>query len=111
MSAKRWAPASFPRVIHLILVLQCDTPYHLGCLKPPLGSVPDEEWFCPACVVKPGAPVGDVPKAVKTKASKKKKGESLEGDDMETGQKRKAASVTQKGTGKTAACFVHVLCG
>ncbi|KAH7891008.1 regulator of chromosome condensation 1/beta-lactamase-inhibitor protein II [Phlebopus sp. FC_14] len=28
---------------------KCDHPYHLGCLNPPLQSVPDGEWFCPKC--------------------------------------------------------------
>ncbi|KAI0032961.1 RCC1/BLIP-II [Vararia minispora EC-137] len=28
---------------------KCDSPYHLGCLKPPLSAIPDGEWFCPAC--------------------------------------------------------------
>ena len=60
--------------------------------------------------MKPGVLVVNVPKGVKMKALKKKKGESLEADDMETGQKRKAASVMQKGTGKMVACFVHILC-
>ena len=28
---------------------QCDYPYHLSCLNPPLSSIPDGEWFCPPC--------------------------------------------------------------
>lgn len=28
---------------------RCENPYHLGCLKPPLASVPEGEWFCEAC--------------------------------------------------------------
>lgn len=28
---------------------QCDKPYHLGCLTPPLSAVPEGEWFCPQC--------------------------------------------------------------
>lgn len=28
---------------------RCENPYHLGCLDPPLPSVPDGEWFCLAC--------------------------------------------------------------
>ena len=35
-------------------LLQCDYPYHLGCLDPPLSAVPDGEWFCPPCS---GAPI------------------------------------------------------
>jgi hypothetical protein len=36
---------------------QCDSPYHLGCLRPPLSAIPDGEWFCPACAAAPGAPL------------------------------------------------------
>jgi len=28
---------------------KCDSPYHLGCLDPPLTDVPKGEWFCPEC--------------------------------------------------------------
>lgn len=27
----------------------CPRVYHLGCLTPPLASVPSEDWFCPRC--------------------------------------------------------------
>jgi len=37
---------------------KCETPYHLGCLKPPLTAVPEDEWFCAACLSNPGQPVG-----------------------------------------------------
>ena len=37
--------------------MQCDDPYHLSCLTPPLSAVPDGEWFCPECAADPGAPV------------------------------------------------------
>ena len=54
--------------------LQCDNPYHLACLKPPLDSVPDGEWFCPECQGDPGAPVGLwAPKKGKSKAKAKAK--------------------------------------
>jgi len=29
--------------------LQCERPFHLGCLSPPLTSVPEGEWFCDEC--------------------------------------------------------------
>lgn len=78
---------------------KCDTPYHLGCLKPPLKAVPDDEWFCPTCAVKPGAPIGDVPKPSKAKPSKKKKKEAESPEpEGKAGQKRKAAPTGQKGT-------------
>lgn len=28
---------------------KCDTPYHLGCLNPPLKEIPEGQWFCPKC--------------------------------------------------------------
>ncbi|KAG6841009.1 hypothetical protein C0991_002639 [Blastosporella zonata] len=40
---------------------QCDSPYHLGCLSPPLSAVPDGEWFCVQCARQPGAPIGRYP--------------------------------------------------
>ncbi|KIK55454.1 hypothetical protein GYMLUDRAFT_76531 [Collybiopsis luxurians FD-317 M1] len=36
---------------------KCDSPYHLGCLSPPLEAVPPGEWFCPRCIKDPGAPL------------------------------------------------------
>ncbi|KAF2349052.1 SRA-YDG [Trinorchestia longiramus] len=34
----------------LLLCDECDKPYHIYCLQPPLPAVPDvDEWFCPAC--------------------------------------------------------------
>ncbi|KAF9060521.1 RCC1/BLIP-II [Rhodocollybia butyracea] len=36
---------------------KCDSPYHLGCLNPPLDAVPPGEWFCPNCSRNPGAPL------------------------------------------------------
>ncbi|SJL16851.1 related to SRM1  len=35
--------------------VECDNPYHLLCLSPPLTTVPEGEWFCPQCI---RAPVG-----------------------------------------------------
>ena len=29
--------------------MQCDQPYHIDCLKPPLTAWPEAEWFCPEC--------------------------------------------------------------
>jgi hypothetical protein len=34
----------------LLLCDQCDTPWHMECLDPPLVVVPDGDWFCPDCV-------------------------------------------------------------
>ncbi|KAI0316141.1 RCC1/BLIP-II [Amylostereum chailletii] len=54
---------------------KCDSPYHLGCLTPPLSAVPDGEWFCPVCTRSPGAPVGrhEVPPPVAAKKPPAKK--------------------------------------
>lgn len=42
-----------------VLIYQCDAPWHLGCLNPPLSEIPEGEWFCPTCTAEgPGAPVG-----------------------------------------------------
>jgi hypothetical protein len=35
---------------NLLVCDRCDDPYHLGCLKPSLHSVPVGDWFCPMCV-------------------------------------------------------------
>ena len=29
--------------------VQCENPYHLHCLTPPLSAVPEGEWFCLKC--------------------------------------------------------------
>ena len=39
--------------------MQCDKPYHYKCLTPPLAGIPDGEWFCPECMLHPGAPISD----------------------------------------------------
>ena len=33
----------------LLLCDQCDTPWHMECLRPALVTVPDGDWFCPDC--------------------------------------------------------------
>ncbi len=71
--------------------MQCDYPYHIGCLDPPLDAVPDGEWFCPECEDEPGAPVaiGGVRKPVKRGVKSKAMFVDDE-EDEHTGQKRKA---------------------
>ncbi|KAI5287035.1 hypothetical protein KEM55_000096, partial [Ascosphaera atra] len=32
----------------------CDGEYHMACLDPPLEAVPENEWFCPRCLVGTG---------------------------------------------------------
>lgn len=90
--------------------LQCDHPYHLGCLEPPLDTVPDGEWFCPECESDPGAPIGvSVPKKSKSKG----KGKSEEAPEptpkAESGGKRKAPAKAKAG-GKSASLCVVSIC-
>jgi uncharacterized Zn finger protein (UPF0148 family) len=33
----------------MLLCDGCDAGYHMGCLSPPLTSVPQGDWFCPPC--------------------------------------------------------------
>lgn len=33
----------------VLIICQCDNPWHLKCLDPPLDAIPDGEWFCPDC--------------------------------------------------------------
>ncbi|KAJ7746825.1 regulator of chromosome condensation 1/beta-lactamase-inhibitor protein II [Mycena maculata] len=51
---------------------KCDAPYHLGCLTPPLESIPEGEWFCPDCEENPGASVGAAAKKLQSKSLKRK---------------------------------------
>jgi len=39
----------------LMLVCDCKMGYHIYCLSPPLDSVPEGQWHCPACVEKASA--------------------------------------------------------
>jgi hypothetical protein len=34
----------------------CDKGYHTYCLEPPLESIPDDDWHCPACQMAPSTP-------------------------------------------------------
>ena len=34
----------------ILLCGKCNEGYHLQCLRPPLTSIPDGDWFCPKCV-------------------------------------------------------------
>jgi hypothetical protein len=38
-----------------MLVCDCKKGYHIYCLSPPLASVPEGKWHCPACVKKASA--------------------------------------------------------
>ncbi|XP_078078775.1 remodeling and spacing factor 1 isoform X2 [Mustelus asterias] len=33
----------------ILLCDSCDSGYHTACLRPPLMTIPDGEWFCPPC--------------------------------------------------------------
>ena len=73
---------------------QCDSPWHLKCLDPPLDAVPDGEWFCPDCEEDPGAAVGPWATAKKSKSKAKAKRPSSP-SDSEAGVKRKAVPKTK----------------
>uniref|UniRef100_A0A2P2I2V5 RING-type E3 ubiquitin transferase n=2 Tax=Hirondellea gigas TaxID=1518452 RepID=A0A2P2I2V5_9CRUS len=52
---------------------ECDKPYHIHCLNPPLETIPDvEEWFCPECkndeteIVRAGEKLKESKKKAKT---------------------------------------------
>ena len=77
-----------------MIAVQCDYPYHLKCLDPPLDAVPDGEWFCPECEADPGAPVST--DGVRRKPKVKKAAAVFEDGDgsPKPGQKRKAAPQT-----------------
>ncbi|THV04050.1 RCC1/BLIP-II [Dendrothele bispora CBS 962.96] len=74
---------------------KCDKPYHPGCLKPPLSSIPHAEWFCPECSKEPGKALAgyDAPVPPKARSSaapsapqqKKRKGDDMDVDKMENG--------------------------
>ncbi|XP_072761128.1 E3 ubiquitin-protein ligase UHRF1 [Anoplolepis gracilipes] len=59
---------------NLLLCDECNDAYHLGCLNPPLATIPDDDyWYCPECkndeneIVK----AGDKLKESKKKSNKK----------------------------------------
>jgi uncharacterized Zn finger protein (UPF0148 family) len=80
-----------------INVLQCDNPYHLKCLKPPLTAVPDGEWFCPGCENDLGAPVGVVSSKKGKKKAKAQATEEEEEPEPKTTGKRKAPTKAKAG--------------
>ncbi|KZT59067.1 RCC1/BLIP-II protein [Calocera cornea HHB12733] len=69
---------------------KCDTPYHLGCLDPPLQAIPEGQWFCPKCEKE----FAEVPVVVVGLAAKKGVGKEgkEEGEPKKRGRpaKRKA---------------------
>ncbi|KAF8075359.1 regulator of chromosome condensation 1/beta-lactamase-inhibitor protein II [Lyophyllum atratum] len=91
---------------------KCDSPYHLGCLTPPLSAVPPGEWFCVACARAPGAPIGRYPprkaklhkakasRATASKVHKEEDGEEEAEGEVETGGKRKAGGKGKAGAPK-----------
>ena len=42
----------------VLLCDACDGEYHCACLSPPLASVPDDDWYCPACELSRAPRVG-----------------------------------------------------
>lgn len=64
----------------LLLCDECDYGYHLGCLNPPLETIPNEDyWYCPECkndeneIVKAGDKLKDSKKKSKAQDKKPKK--------------------------------------
>ncbi|PPQ94709.1 hypothetical protein CVT25_009564 [Psilocybe cyanescens] len=93
------------RITPYVLALQCDAPWHLKCLDPPLDAVPDGEWFCPDCEEEPGAPVGKwAIKKTKSSKPKQKRGASpvSDGGSQDGGIKRKAPPKTKTGAAPAA---------
>ena len=78
-------------------VRQCDNPWHLKCLNPPLDAIPDGEWFCPDCEDDLG---GSVVVGAGRKPQKRAKK-----NDVEAGQKRKAPGKDKDAAGES---FFHV---
>lgn len=37
-----------------LLCDNCDNPYHMSCLSPPISEVPQGSWYCPKCLVGTG---------------------------------------------------------
>ena len=76
-------------------VEQCDFPYHIECLDPPLTAVPDGEWFCPKCEQKPGDGTGVKNGGKRTAAHVADEGDDDEDEDVAAatakGRKRKDA--------------------
>ena len=33
----------------ILMCDSCDACIHMGCLRPPLMAIPEEQWFCPLC--------------------------------------------------------------
>jgi uncharacterized Zn finger protein (UPF0148 family) len=78
------------------VVPQCDNPYHLKCLKPPLSAVPDGEWFCPQCDIDlASAGLGASKKG--KKKSKAPVAEEEEEPEQKAAGKRKAPAKAKAG--------------
>ena len=67
---------------------QCDAPYHLTCLNPPLSAVPEGEWFCPKCIATPGAPVGRWAQLAEAQAGAKRKAPVEDAGEFACGPRR-----------------------
>ena len=33
----------------MLLCDGCDKGYHIYCVQPPIETIPEGDWFCPAC--------------------------------------------------------------
>jgi hypothetical protein len=99
-------------------LLQCDSPYHLGCLSPPLSEVPKGEWFCPECGSDGSAAYialhGKKGKVAASGKSKKENEEEADEDDNDEGsqdgniKKRKVSNAGEnKAAGMSASSYCY----
>lgn len=62
----------------LIMCEECQSYYHIWCLKPPLEKVPEDDWFCPDCkrdtseVIAPGQKLKESKKKAKMASANSK---------------------------------------
>uniref|UniRef100_A0A8B9JD06 Bromodomain adjacent to zinc finger domain 2B n=1 Tax=Astyanax mexicanus TaxID=7994 RepID=A0A8B9JD06_ASTMX len=83
----------------LLLCDGCDKGCHTYCHKPQISTIPEGDWFCPACIAKASRTSGGAKKPSEVKRSKKAcvAGEGSEEDSASTS----ASSTPKKGTKET----------
>uniref|UniRef100_A0AAR2K7H5 Bromodomain adjacent to zinc finger domain 2B n=1 Tax=Pygocentrus nattereri TaxID=42514 RepID=A0AAR2K7H5_PYGNA len=83
----------------LLLCDGCDKGCHTYCHKPQISTIPEGDWFCPACIAKVGEAVGGGKKTSDIKRNKKAcvTGEASEDDTANTS----ASSTPKKGVKET----------
>uniref|UniRef100_A0AAR2K5A4 Bromodomain adjacent to zinc finger domain 2B n=1 Tax=Pygocentrus nattereri TaxID=42514 RepID=A0AAR2K5A4_PYGNA len=83
----------------LLLCDGCDKGCHTYCHKPQISTIPEGDWFCPACIAKASRPSGGGKKTSDIKRNKKAcvTGEASEDDTANTS----ASSTPKKGVKET----------